>query len=300
MTFGSGNFPVNAGGPETEIESHTRFITPEYFRTMGIPLLQGRGIIDRDDETTAPRVAAIGRSLAQRLWPAQDAVGRAMNFSGVSWDVVGVVGDVAVRGLEQTSVPQAYFPAGRVPPGLEFYAPKDLVVRTTADPAALVPGLRRIVKAIDPQQAVSDVRTLEEIVAGQTVSRRVQLGVLGTFALSALLLASVGIYGLLSFTVSIRTREVGVRMALGASRGEVLAMFLRHGAVLALAGVALAVPLAYAAGRGMTALLFGVAPADPAIYASASGLAVLMALAGSVPPALHAARVDPVVAIQSE
>jgi predicted permease len=300
MTFGSGNFPVTAGSPDTAIDAHTRFITPDYFRTMGIPLLRGRDVNERDDQEPSLRVAVVGRSLAERLWPGQDAIGRQMTFGGLSWDVVGVVGDVAVRGLEQPSIPQAYFPAGRVPPGLEFYAPKDLVIHTTGDTTALVPGLRRIVQAIDPEQAISDVQTLEAVVAGQTVSRRVQLGVLATFAFTALLLAAVGIYGLLSFTVSMRTREVGVRMALGASRGEVLAMFLRKGATLGVAGVMIAVPVAYVAGRGMSALLFGVAPGDPAIYASASALAVLMALAGSVRPAMHAAGVDPVVTIQSE
>ena len=299
MTFSSGNFPVNGGSQDTAVESHTRFITPEYFRAMDIPLLRGRGITERDDEANAHPVAVIGRSLARRLWPGEDAVGRPMNFAGVSWEVVGVVGDVAAQGLEQTSTPQAYFPAGRVP-GMEFYAPKDLVVRTTGDPVALVPDLRRIVRAINPEQAISDVRTLDEIVAAQTVSRRVQIAVLGTFALVAVVLAAVGIYGLLSFTVSMRTREVGVRMALGASRGEVLKMFLRQGAVLGIAGVLLAVPLAYVAARAMTALLFGVAPGDPAIYASASGLALLIALAGSMHPALNASRVDPVVTMQSE
>jgi predicted permease len=299
MTFSSGNFPVNRGSQDTDVESHTRFITPEYFRTMDIPLLRGRGITERDDEANARPVAVIGRSLARRLWPGEDAIGRAMSFAGVSWEVVGVVGDVAAQGLEQASTPQAYFPASRVP-GMEFYAPKDLVIRTTGDPLALVPDLRRIVQAINPEQAVSDVRTLDEIVAEQTVSRRVQIAVLGSFALAAVVLAAVGIYGLLSFTVSMRTREVGVRMALGASRGKVLKMFLRQGAVLGIAGVLLAVPLAYVAARAMTALLFGVAPGDPAIYAGASGLALLIALAGSMHPALHASRVDPVVTIQSE
>jgi putative ABC transport system permease protein len=277
MTFGSGNFPVDAGGPKTEVDSHTRFITADYFRTMGIPLLQGRGISESDDEVTAPPVAVIGRSLADRLWPAQNAVGRAMNFAGVSWDVVGVVGDVAVRGPEQASVPQAYFPANRVPPGLEFYAPKDLVVHTRGEPTALVPAVRRIVHAINAEQAISDVRTLEEIVAGQTESRRVQLGVLAILAVAALLLEAVGIYGLLSFTV-------------GASRAGTFAQLVRQGAVLTIVGVSLAMPLAYAFARGMTPLLFDVAPGDPAIYACASALALLVAFIASATPALNAAR----------
>jgi putative ABC transport system permease protein len=300
MTFSSGNSPVTAGSPDDSFDAHIRFITPDYFRTMGIPLLRGRDVASRDDLPASARVAVIGRSLAERLWPGQDALGRTMTYAGMTWDVIGIVGDVAVRGLEEPSIHQAYFPAGRVPPGREFYAPKDLVVHTTGNPVTLVPALRSIVRNIDPEQAISDVRTLEEIVAGQTMSRRAQIGVLGTFALSALLLASVGVYGLLSFTVSMRTREVGVRMALGASRTEVLAMFLGQGARLGLTGVAIAVPLAYLAGRGMTALLFGAEPGDPAIFAAASALAMLMTIAGSMRPAQRAAGVDPAITIQSE
>jgi putative ABC transport system permease protein len=144
------------------------------------------------------------------------------------------------------------------------------------------------------------VRTLEDIVTSQTASRRVQFSVLATFAAIALLLAAVGIYGLLSFAVSMRTREVGVRMALGAGRADVLTMFLRQGIVLGSAGIIIGAPLAYAAGRGMTSLLFGVTPGDPAIYGAAALLAMLMTLAGSVRPAFRAASVDPVITIQAE
>jgi predicted permease len=301
MTFASGNFPVTAPGVTSEDEhAHTRFITPDYFRTLGIPLLRGRDLTERDDQVASPRVGIIGRSLAERLWPGQDALGRRMTFAGVDWEVVGVAGDVAVRGLEQPAIPQAYFPAGRVPPGMEFYAPKDLVIRTTGPPASLVPALRRIVRAIDPEQAVSDIRSLDEIVESQTSSRRVQLTVLGAFALLAFVLAAVGVYGLLSFAVSLRTREVGVRMALGARRREVLAMFLRQGLVLGLAGVGIGLLVAYAAARGMTALLFGVASEDPAIYGGAALLALLMTIAGSLRPALTASRVDPIITMQTE
>jgi ABC-type antimicrobial peptide transport system permease subunit len=223
-----------------------------------------------------------------------------MTFAGVDWEVVGVVGDVAVRGLEQPAIPQAYFPAGRVPAGMEFYAPKDLVIRTTGAPTALVPAVRRLVRAINPEQAISDIRSLDEIVAAQTTSRRVQLVVLGTFAVLAVVLAAIGIYGLVTFAVSTRTREVGVRMALGADRREVLAMFLRQGMVPGLIGVLIGVPLAYAAGRGMTALLFGVAPGDPAVYGGAAFMALLMTLAGSLRPAFSAANVDPVIAMRTE
>jgi hypothetical protein len=281
-------------------DAHTRFITPDYFRTLGIPLVRGRDLTERDDQSSSARVAIVGKSLAERLWPGQDAVGRRLMFADVDWEVAGVVGDVAVRGLEQPAIPQAYFPAGRVPPGLEFYAPKDLVIRTTGQPAALGPALRRIVHDINPEQAVSDIRPLDHIVDSQTSPRRVQVTVLGMFALLAFVLAAIGVYGLLSFAVSTRRREVGVRMALGASRREVLAMFLRQGFVLGLSGVGIGVLVAYAAGRGMSALLFGVAPGDPPIYLAAVAVALLMTFAGSLRPAVSAARIDPLITMQSD
>jgi predicted permease len=301
MTFAAGNFPVTTPGVTLENpNAHTRFITPDYFRTLGIPLLSGRDLTERDDRSSSPRVTIIGHSLAKRLWPGEDAIGRRLTFAGVDWEVAGVAGDVAVRGLEQPAIPQAYFPAGRVPPGLEFYAPKDLVVRTKGEPAALVASLRAVVHEINPEQAVSDIRPLDEIVESQTTPRRVQVTVLGSFALLAFMLAAIGVYGLLSFAVSTRTREVGVRMALGASRREVLTMFLRQGLVLGLVGVGIGVLLAYAAGRGMTALLFGVAPGDPAVYLIAVVLALFMTIAGSLRPAFTAACVDPVITMQSD
>ncbi|HZM96043.1 MAG TPA: ABC transporter permease [Vicinamibacterales bacterium] len=300
MTFASGNFVVTVPGALTEAQAHTRFVTPDFFQTLGIPMLRGRDLDERDDQPTSPPVVVIGRSLADRLWPLQDAIGQTMTLAEVDWQVVGVVGDVAVHGLEQVAIPQAYFPASKVPPGLSFYAPKDLVVRTSGSPIALAPALRRIVHAIDPEQSVSDVRTLEDVVGAQTASRRVQFTVLAAFAAVAVLLAAVGIYGLLSFAVSMRTREVGVRMALGAGRRDVLTMFLRQGIVLGSAGIIIGAPLAYAAGRGMTSLLFGVTPGDPVIYGAAALLAILMTLGGSVRPAFRAASVDPVIAIQSE
>jgi ABC-type antimicrobial peptide transport system permease subunit len=144
------------------------------------------------------------------------------------------------------------------------------------------------------------VRLLEDIVASQSAPRRDQLVVLGTFAAIALLLAAIGIHGLLSFTVSSRTQEIGVRVALGAARGNIFRLFLRQGLVLGIAGVAVAVPLAYLAARGMSALLFGVAPSDPVIYSGAAILAVVMTVAGSLRPAVRAAIIDPAATIRAE
>jgi putative ABC transport system permease protein len=181
-----------------------------------------------------------------------------------------------------------------------YYWPKDLMIRTAGDPAALTPAVRDIIRAADPEQAISDVQPLEDMMAIQTAPRRAQLRILGTFAGVAFLLAAVGIYGLLSFAVTSRTREVGVRMALGAQRRNVLVMFLRQGIVLGIAGVAVAMPLAYVAARAMSSLLFGVQPGDPPVYVLAAALAIAMTIAGSLRPAFRAARVDPAITIRTE
>jgi putative ABC transport system permease protein len=215
--------------------------------------------------------------------------------------VVGVVGDIRVRGLQQESEPQVYLPSRQVPDGsIIGYTPKDLVIRASVDPETLLPAIRRIVHRADPEQPISDVQSLTEVVAAETGPRQVQLRVIGAFAAIALLLAGVGIHGVLSYAVSQRTREIGVRMALGAQRLDILRLVLRAGFVLAGVGVALGAALAYAAGRGMQSLLFGVRPADPLTYLAAVGLASAMTLLGSLLPALKAVRTDPMKAIRVE
>ena len=310
LTAGVGIFPVLVPGiaddPTTAPRANIRYVAGDYFTTMGIPLLRGRPVNDRD-LATSPLVTTISESLARRFWRRQDAVGRHLSVAfssfgkGLEWTVVGVVGDVAFRGLERSSEPQIYFPAAQLTnTGLLFYAPKDLVIRAMGDPLTLAPALRRIIHQADPEQAISNVRLLEEVVSSQTASRRDQLRVLCAFAAIAFLLAAEGIHGLLSFAVSARTQEIGVRMALGAVRGDILGIFLRQGLALGALGVASAMPLAYAAARGMGALLFGVPPGDPPIYMAAAALALAMTIAGSLRPAIRAASVDAATTIRAE
>jgi putative ABC transport system permease protein len=216
-------------------------------------------------------------------------------------EVAGVVGDIRVRGLEQQSEPQLYLPYGQVDSGsVVFYTPKDLVVRSSAPMMTLLPEIRRIVHAADPSQPISDVRTMEAIVANETASRLGQLRVLGMLAAVALLLAAVGIHGLLSFTVSRRTQEIGVRVALGAESRQILSMVMREGLLLSAAGVIPGLAIAYAAGRGMEALLVGVRPTDPLALTVAIGVTCLTALLGCARPALRASRVDPTEALRAE
>jgi putative ABC transport system permease protein len=277
-----------------------RWVTPQYFRTMGIPLVRGRDVegADRGDRAW---VAVVSGSFVERHWPGQDPIGKTFQHQERTRTVVGVVGDIKVRGLERTNEPQIYLPAPQAVDELPaVFDPKDLVIRHTGPSEALVSAVRHIVRAVDPEQPISNVRTMDEVLAGETVSRRAQLQVLGVLALVAVLLSAVGIYGLLAYTVSQRSLELGLRLALGAEPSLVGRMVFRDGMRLALLGIVPGVLCAYAAARGMRALLFGIAPGDPATFAASVTLVLLMALAGSLVPAFRAVRVNLVSVLRAE
>jgi len=304
MVMRGGIWPVSLDGQPVDragaSSASSRFVTPGYFATMGIALRAGRTIQESDTQKSM-FVAVVSESFGQKFLPGQDPIGRRFHFGDVERTIVGVVSDVRVRGLERSSEPQVYMPSRQVADGwFIFYAPKDLVFRSTTDPTAFAAAIRQIVQQADPQQPVSDVRTMEQIVEGETASRRVQLSVLGTFAGVAFALAAIGIYGLLSFAVSQRVQEIGVRVALGARRADILKLVLGNVARLACCGTALGILLALAAGRSLSALLAGVAPTDPLALSAAAGLALAMTLFGSLLPALRALRVDPAIALRNE
>ena len=289
----------DVGSARGDSVSH-RWVTPQYFRTMGIPLLRGREVEDADRHDR-PWVAVVSESFATRYWPGRDPVGKTFRHRGAARTVVGVVGDVRVRGLERTSEPQLYLPALQIAQGSPaIFDPKDLVVRHSGPTEALVSAIRQIVRAADPEQPISDVRTMDEVLAGDVAPRRAQLQVLGALAIVAVLLAGVGIYGLLAYAVSQRSQEIGVRLALGADPARVGRMIVADGMRLALIGSVPGVLAAYAAARGMSALLFGIPPGDPVTFAGAGGLALLMTLAGAVVPALRAMRVTPMSVLKAE
>ena len=277
-----------------------RWVTPQYFRTMGIPLHRGRDVEDGD---TADRawVAVVSASFVERYWPGQDPLGKTFRHRGQTRTVVGVVGDVRVRGLERNSEPQMYLPALQVAEeSPSTVDPKDLVIRHSGRGEAVVSAVRHIVRAADPEQPISDMRPMIEVLAGDTATRRGQLQVLAVLAAVAVLLCGVGIYGLLAYTVSQRSQEIGVRLALGANPSGVGRMIVADGMRLAVFGIVPGVLGAYAAARGMSALLFGVAPSDPATFATGVGVAFLMTLAGSLVPALRAVRVTPMSVLRAE
>jgi putative ABC transport system permease protein len=303
IVMGGGIWPVEVEGLQrSRSGSETaslRFVTPGYFATLGIPIRQGRDVTESDTREQ-PYVAVVSESFVQRYWPGQDPLGRTFTFAFDQRMVVGVVGDVKVRGLERTSEPQVYLPPAQVNDGsLIGYTPKDLAVKANGDAMRLVPAIREIIRRADPSQPVSSVQSLGEILSANTASRRVQVRMVGAFATLAFLLAALGIHGLLSFTTTHRGHEIGLRMALGARRPTVLWMILREGVLLGGIGVAAGAVLGLAAARAMQALLFGIPPADPLSFAGAIFIALSMTIGGSLPPALRAASLDPAHVLRS-
>ena len=277
-----------------------RFVTSGYFSAMGIPIIRGRDV-DAGDTRDRPLVALVSESFARRYWPNQDPLGRRFTFGFAERTVVGIVGDVRFRGLERASEPQVYLASQQVADGaFVFYAPKALAVRSALPPTQLGPSLRAIIRRADPGLPIVSMAPLVDLVSDETASRAVQVRVLGAFAAIAFVLAAVGIHGLLSFTVSQRTQEIGVRMALGARPADVLAMVVMNAARLGALGIGLGVAIAYAGARSMEALLAGIRPGDVETFAAAIGAVAVMLVVGTTAPTVRALRVDPIRAIRTE
>ena len=299
-----GLFQVGIGGRvESRREdnvAYLRYVTPDYFRTLGIPILQGRDVRDADRLDHQP-VAIVSASFVTQFFPKQPVLGRRFDFADGNREIVGVVADVKMRELTLVNEPQVYLPHRQLPDRTrEWFAPKDLAVRATGDPLALVSAVRAIVQRADAEVPLSDIQTMEQLVDGDLASRVTQVRVLGAFAAVALLLGGIGIHGLLAFAVSARVREIGIRMALGARRADVVAMIAKRSLALSAVGVGAGIVLAYISGRWLQSLLVGVSPAHGMTFAVAAALAAATAIAGSLKPALRAARVDPVTAIRLE
>lgn len=279
-----------------------RVISPDYFSTMRIPILRGRSF-DQHDTADAASVAVINRSLAEQFWPGEEAIGKRLKVgpadSPNAWaTVIGVVGDVRQVGLlgEQTLEMYSTYKQDR----RGFVAPRDLVIRTKSDPASIVAAVRKQVWAVDKDQPVSNVRTVDQVFANAVSRERFQTLLLGLFAALALVLAIVGLYGVMSYAVTQRTHEIGIRMALGAQRGEVLRLIIRQGMLLTLAGVGLGIAVALGVTRLIAGVLFGVTATDPATFVVVAGLLVAVASLASYIPARRATKVDPLVALRYE
>jgi putative ABC transport system permease protein len=274
------------------------WVSPGYFRAMGIELLRGRAFTVADREGSSP-VVVINEAMAQRFWPGQDPLGKRIAWGG--WDtwlsVAGVVADVKVASLEAEGRPAVYMSMFQVP-----YARRDvvLVARTAGDPGGLVPLVRREMGAVDPGLPLYDVQPLEQVVAESLAQRTFSLALLSAFAALALLLAVVGLYGVLAYAVTQRTREIGVRVALGAQSADVLRLVVGEGMRLVLAGLAAGLLGALAATYWMRSLLFGISAIDPLTYCGAAALLGLVALVACLVPARRATKIDPMAALRYE
>ncbi len=276
-----------------------RFVTPGFVATLGIPLLRGREVTEAD-RRDGQDVAVVSASFVDRHWPGEDGLGKRFSVVGRNRMVVGVVADVRVRGLERTAEPQLYLPAAQIDSAMSYYWPQDLVVRSALSPEALLPQVERTIAAIDRDQPLTTPRALADLVSSQTATRGDQLRIVAVLAAIALLLAAIGIHGLLSYLVTARSRELGVRMALGASRSSVVRLVAGYGVVLVVAGAVPGAILSYLAARAIRAVLFGVPPGDLLTYATVLGVCLVVALAGATVPAWRAARVDPAAMIRRD
>jgi predicted permease len=304
MVWRGGIWQITVNGQEpanpSSQRASMRFASPDFFKTLAIPLDLGRDVAE-SDVLTSPMVAVVSRSFANQYWPGESPLGKRFKIATADRIVIGVVGDIRVRGLEQASEPQVYLPYQQVPDGwFNGYIPQNVAIRTAQDPAQIAPAVRSIIASAEPQLPVTDVRPLSEIVAGETASRRAQLVVLGGFAGIAFLLAAIGIHGLLSYAVSQRTQEIGVRMALGATRGNILRLIVGDALMLAILGICAGTAVAYGAGLEVRSLLAGLSPNDLDAFSAGILLSLVMTIAGSFVPAMRAVRVDPATALRAE
>jgi predicted permease len=276
------------------------FISANYMRAIGAPLLSGRWFDSRDKRGSQP-VILINQAMARKYWPGEDAVGKRIGVSDASrkdvdWlQIAGVIGDVKTYPNSAEAEPAYYYPVTQEP-----YPEISLAIRTDRDPLGLVEAVRREVLALDREMPISEVKTLETVAAAAVAGRRFTLLLVGAFALTALALAGIGIYGVTSYLVAHRTHEIGIRIALGASSFDVLKLALSQGMKLTLAGVGAGLTLAFAATRLMANLLYGVGATDPVTFVVVPLFLIGVAFVACWIPARRATKVDPMIALRSE
>jgi putative ABC transport system permease protein len=281
---------------EAQPTADYRTASPDYFSVMSIPVLRGRAFTDADREDRPP-VAVVSSSAAQRFWPGRDPIGQhfQINVPGPEITVVGVVGDVHSASLESAPRPTVYVPYRQ-----DAFPFMTFVIKTPLGASAMTNPVRAAVWSVDKDQPLGALLTMDERLSHSLMRRRFSVTLLSVFGTTAVLLAAVGLYGVLAFVVSQRRREIGVRIALGATGRDVIADILGQGLRLAGLGMAIGLALALAVTRLMSALLFGTSPTDVATFAGAATLLTVIATAASLVPALRASRVDPLVALRDE
>jgi predicted permease len=264
-----------------------RMVDSGYIKTMKIPLVAGRDFT-RDDTMGHQKAIIINEAMARRLWPDRDAVGQILLVQQEEWHIVGVVANVRHTSLEKEAEPEMYLPISQIP----YWGSLDLVVRTRLTPEAIAPSVRATLRSVDANLPVGDFQTLGEIVDRAVSPRRFLLQVLGAFAIAALVLASLGIYGVVSYSVGQRLQEFGIRMALGASPANVVAGVVTRTLMLTLAGIAIGLIGSLALSRAIASLLYGVASTDPMTFAAMAVVLTLVALIASYVPARRALGVE--------
>jgi putative ABC transport system permease protein len=294
----NGGFAIEGRPPSEPGQSpfaEFREISPGYFRAMGIPLVQGRDLSAQDSANSLP-VVMINDALVRKYFHGQDPLGQR-----IQWDtlrtIVGVAGSTHQAGLDRAPLPELYLPAAQRPGAIFGMT---LVIGTSVEPTSLTRAVESAIHSVDPSQPVFGVKTMERVVADSLSSQRLYVWLLGVFAAMALILASAGIYGVMSYLVTRRTQEFGVRMALGASTRDILRMVLRQSLMLIAVGVAIGLAGAFVVTRVLTNFLFGVKPTDLATFGAVSMMLIVVALVATYLPALRATKVDPMVALRYE
>jgi putative ABC transport system permease protein len=297
--------------PGQDVHAHYRAVTAGYFQAIGMRVVHGRALLETDT-ANAPRVAVVNETLARRFWPNSSAVGRraalmleslryradgppTRDVAGGLREIVGISADVRHSALQADPVPELFVPFAQRP-----VSDLAIVVRTTSDPSMLARDLRRIAAALDPAQPVTGLTSVSDLVAASIAQPRFNVILLSAFAALAMILAVIGVYGIVAYAVVLRTREIGIRVALGGQARDIFALVVKYGMRLALIGLVAGLSTALMLGRLVSGLLFGVTPADPIAFGSAALLLVLVALAATLGPARRALQIDPVAALRAE
>jgi predicted permease len=276
------------------MEFHYAVVGPRYFETLEVPILSGRALREAD-RAGAPGAMVVNETFARRFWPNGDALGKHVTSGdgGRPYEIVGIARDGKYLTLGEPARPYMYLPALQSPNDIQ------MLVRTTGDPRSLIAAVRREILAAAPEWQALNARTMDEQIGVSLLPQRIAAGVLWLFGLVALLLASVGLYGVIAYSVTTRTKEIGVRIALGAQHTNVVRGVIRESLTLVAIGAALGIPVAWAVTRLLTGFLLGVTSSDPLAYAGAIAVLAAVTLAASWIPARRASRVDPVVALKT-